>query len=50
MEESIDILYKELQERMEVLENKKNSPITEGRRNECALTIIRVQQLILKKL
>jgi len=46
----MDELYKELQERMKDLENRKQSKITEGRILELQLVIIRVQQIILNSI
>ena len=40
-------LYKELLERLKVLEERKQTSITEGRIAELMLVIIRVQQLLL---
>lgn len=46
---NMDELYKELQERMKVLENKKQSDITEGRIAELQLIIVRIQQILFTK-
>jgi len=43
-------LYKELEERLSVLENQKQTDITQGRIAELLLVIVRVQQIILDKL
>jgi hypothetical protein len=40
-------LYKELLERMKVLEDRKQSRITEGRIAELQLVIIKIQQILL---
>lgn len=40
--------YKEIQERMKVLEAEKSTPEIEGRKAEMQLVIIRVQQILLK--
>ena len=50
MDKPINILNKELQERVTVLNNRKKSERTEGRILECQLQILRVQQLILRQL
>lgn len=46
----INTFYKEMYERMKILENKKESEITQGRINELQLIIVRVQQLLLETL
>ena len=43
-------LYKELQERMKILEDRKQTKITRGRIAELQLITIRVQQFILNSL
>lgn len=54
METSMNILYKELQQREKELEGNLKDQIRNnvlrGRLHECKLTIVRVQQLILKQL
>ena len=46
----MELLYKELQERMKVLEGRKQTKITLGRISELQLIIVRVQQILLNSL